>query len=266
MIDFTKKFQIMGILNVTPDSFSDGGRYDELETALEHARQLIADGADILDIGGQSTRPNYQEVPAEIETARIIPLLKILRKETELPISVDTYFPEVAEAAIEAGATILNDIKGLDTPGMMEIAAKYPEVGLVIMHSRPRRELPLAQDIQSFYQEKVQLCQEYGISQERLCFDPGIGFGKGPQENQEILANPDAFRFENLPLLYGVSRKRTIGALTGEKEPMERDFGSVAASLFSADKGVEIVRVHNVKGMKQTFDVWQALKNETKEG
>ncbi|MBL1228233.1 dihydropteroate synthase [Enterococcus sp. BWB1-3] len=262
MTDFSRPFQIMGILNTTPDSFSDGGLYHKKETALEHAQEMIATGVDIIDIGGQSTRPNYQEVPAEIELERVIPLVEAIRKETELPISIDTYFPEVAKAAVIAGATIINDVRGLDTPGMVEVAAAFSEIGLIIMHSRPRRPVSLQEDIQDFYQEKFELCQKHGIVENRICFDPGLGFDKTPEENQQILRNPAAFRFQNFPLLYGISRKRTIGALTGEKNPADRDFGSVAASLFAANQGVEIVRVHNVKGMKQSFDVWKALKLE----
>lgn len=260
MIDFSRPFQIMGILNATPDSFSDGGLYNKKETALEHAQEMIANGVDIIDIGGQSTRPNYQEVPSEIELERVVPLIEAIRKKTDLPISIDTYFPEVAAAAVTAGATIINDVRGLDTPGMIETAASFSDIGLIIMHSRPRRPVSLQEDIQDFYKEKFILCQTHGITENRLCFDPGLGFDKTPEENQLILQAPDAFRFRNFPLLYGISRKRTIGALTGEKNPADRDFGSVAASLFAADQGVEIVRVHNVRGMKQTFDVWKALR------
>lgn len=261
---FTKKEpQIMGILNVTPDSFSDGGQFNELAKAMAHCEEMLAANVDIIDIGGQSTRPNYQEISAKEEKERILPIIRAVRKKTDKPISIDTYFPEVAEAALAAGANIINDIKGLDTNGMIEIAQKYPDCGVIIMHSRPRRtELSVADDIQQFYQEKIELCQKAGIDSMRICFDPGIGFGKSQEENIEILKHPEAFRYQDYPLLYGVSRKRTIAALTNEADPTARDFGSIAASLFALNKGIEIVRVHHVKGMRDTLNVWQTLSSK----
>jgi dihydropteroate synthase len=253
--------QIMGILNVTPDSFSDGGHYQQLDAALSKCEDMLKNGVDIIDIGGQSTRPGYQEVTSVEEKARILPVIKALKKRTSIPLSVDTYFPDVAQAALDLGVEIINDIKGLDTEGMLEIAREYPASGLIIMHSRPRRQnVTVAEDIQQFYREKITLCEQAGITRERLCFDPGIGFGKTLAENIEILKKPERFRYLDIPLLYGVSRKRTIGSLTNEADPLARDFGSVTASLYAADRGVEIVRVHNVKGMKDALKVWQALK------
>ncbi|MTD42319.1 dihydropteroate synthase [Erwinia sp. CPCC 100877] len=253
--------QIMGILNVTPDSFSDGGHYQQLDSALLQCDEMLANGVDIIDIGGQSTRPGYQEVTPAEEKARILPVIKALKKRTAIPLSVDTYFPEVAAAALDLGVEIINDVKGLDTAGMLEVALKYPDSGLIIMHSRPRnKEVTVQKDIQQFYQEKIAVCEQVGIAAERLCFDPGIGFGKTLAENIEILKKPEHFRYQDVPLLYGVSRKRTIGSLTNESDPLARDFGSVTASLYAADRGVEIVRVHNVKGMKDALKVWQSLK------
>lgn len=260
MIDFRQKDQVMGILNVTPDSFSDGGQHFGLEVALAHAALLIDQGATILDIGGQSTRPGYQEVTPEIEAQRILPVIRELVKRTDIPLSVDTYFPEVAATAITAGATIINDIKGLDSPGMLEVLAAAPHVGIVIMHSRPRRqELSVAEDIQAFFQEQFDRCCAKQIAPERLCFDPGIGFGKTPDENVQILQHPSDFRFKDFPLLYGVSRKRTIQHLIGDSSPQERDYASVTASLFAAQAGVEILRVHEVKGMVDALTVWRKL-------
>lgn len=258
-----KEPQIMGILNVTPDSFSDGGQFNELDKAMLHCEEMLSANVDIIDIGGQSTRPNYQEISAEEERERILPIIQAVRKKTDKPISIDTYFPEVADAALAAGANIINDIKGLDTNGMIEIAQKYPDCGVIIMHSRPRRtELSVAEDIQEFYQEKIELCQKAGIDLMRICFDPGIGFGKTQEENIEILKHPEAFRYQDYPLLYGVSRKRTIAALTNEADPTARDFGSIAASLFAVNKGIEIVRVHHVKGMRDMLNVWQTLNSK----
>ncbi|WP_086329490.1 dihydropteroate synthase [Candidatus Enterococcus mansonii] len=259
---FTKEMtQIMGILNVTPDSFSDGGRYNDVDKAIIHCEEMLAADVDIIDIGGQSTRPNYQEISADEEKKRVLPIVRAIRKRTNKPISIDTYFPEVADAALAEGASIINDIKGLDTNGMLDVAKKYPTSGLVIMHSRTRRnELTVIDDIQQFYQEKIDLCQQAGIELNRICFDPGIGFGKTQEENIDILKDPKAFRYKNYPLLYGVSRKRTIAALTNETDPLARDFGSIAASLFAANQGVEVVRVHHVKGMRDALNVWQKLK------
>lgn len=265
MYDFKKKYQVMGILNVTPDSFSDGGEHFSPEQALAHARQLIAEGADILDIGGQSTRPGYVEVSPEEEIARVVPVIRELKRITPLPLSVDTYFPEVAAAAISAGCDIINDIRGLDTPGMLAVLAQAPHVGIIIMHSRPRRkELTVAADIQSFYQEKYDACLAVGIDPTRLCFDPGVGFAKSPAENITIIREPGKFRFRDFPVLYGVSRKRTIEHLTDEPNPKERDYGTIAASLFACDRDdVEILRVHNVKGMADALKVWSRLKEGT---
>lgn len=255
-----KKDQIMGILNVTPDSFSDGGDFSRTDKAIIHAKEMIEAGVDIIDIGGQSTRPGYTEIPQEEELNRVLPIVKELRKITDLPISVDTYFPGVAEAVIEAGATIINDIKGLDQSGMGEVVAHY-DIPVILMHSRYRNEaVDVVTDLQNFYEEKIKLCQQLGIKPENISFDPGVGFHKSVAENELMIASPEKFRFEDYPLLYGVSRKRTIAQLTGETNPKERDFGSVAASLYVLNKGVEIVRVHNVKGMRDALSVWQKLK------
>ena len=262
MIDLKKNYQIMGIVNTTPDSFSDGGSYTTVDVAYQHALHLLEAGADILDIGGQSTRPGYEEVSPQVEADRVLPLIKKIRETSLAPISVDTYYPEVAEAAIQAGATMINDIKGLDTPGMAEVLAQYPEVQVVIMHSRKRQSLSLKEELHQFYTEKIEQCQKYGLSLEKICFDPGIGFHKTVAENLQLLKDPNAFRYQDYPLLYGVSRKRTIGALTNEPDPANRDFGSAAASLYAAQQGVEILRVHNVQGLKQTFDVWRALSEK----
>ncbi|MGX7417226.1 dihydropteroate synthase [Carnobacterium gallinarum] len=260
MINFKKNYQIMGIVNTTPDSFSDGGKYQTLEKALQHAQQLIEEGADILDIGGQSTRPGYHEVSSKIEMARVINLIKEIRKISSIPLSVDTYYPTVAEVAIQNGASIINDIKGLDSPRMAETVASYPGIQLIIMHSRKRKDTILVEELQQFYEEKIRQCQKWKIPLENICFDPGIGFHKTLEENSAILKNPSAFRYQEFPLLIGLSRKRIIGLMTGEENPIERDFGSVAASLFVANQGVELIRTHNVKSLKQAFDVWTQLK------
>lgn len=251
---------IMGILNVTPDSFSDGGDYTDAEIAVEHAKEMIAEGVDIIDIGGQSTRPGYMEIGFDEEMKRVIPVIQAIRTFSDVPISIDTYFPEVAKAAIEAGANIVNDIKGMDIDGMAEVVVSY-NVPVIIMHSRPRQEgVSIFDDLAQFHQEKMEQCQSYNIPKENICFDPGIGFHKSMEDNELILSYPEKCRYEDYPLLYGVSRKRTIAHLINEDKPKERDFGTVAASLFSLEKGVEVVRVHNVKGMSDALTVWNKLK------
>lgn len=255
-----EKTKIMGIVNVTPDSFSDGGNYFNSNDAINHAFELINEGVDILDIGGQSTRPGYNEVSAEEEIRRIDPVIRGIRAKYDIPISIDTYFPEVADHALSIGANIINDVRGLDLPGMMEVAINYSDSDLIIMHSRPRKtELTVEEDIQAFYEEKYQACQKAGIDSKRIYFDPGIGFGKTPEENIDILKFPAKYRYKDFPLLYGVSRKRTIAHLVDENKPLERDYASITATLFSAIQGVEIVRVHEVKGMKDALTVWQKL-------
>ncbi|RSU01026.1 dihydropteroate synthase [Vagococcus penaei] len=252
----------MGIVNVTPDSFSDGGDFSQTDRAVNHALTLIEEGADIIDLGGQSTRPGYTEISAEEELSRVLPVVKALRKVSQIPISVDTYFPSVAEAVIQAGASIINDIKGFDTPGMGEVIAHY-QTPIILMHSRQRRsDVDVITDLQEFYQEKVQLCQSLGVPSELICFDPGIGFHKTLEENQVILANPKLCRFEEYPLLYGVSRKRTIAHIIDESRPKERDYGSVTASLYAMSQGVDIVRVHQVKGMRDALTTWSRLTQE----
>lgn len=251
---------VMGILNVTPDSFSDGGDFSQVNQAIAHAKEMIEDGVDIIDIGGQSTRPGYIEISPEEEVKRVIPVIKEIRQFSNIPISIDTYFPEVAKAAIEAGADIVNDVKGMDMEGMADIVSRYG-VPVIIMHSRERqKELSIFEDLQEFYQEKIKQCQEHQISLDNICFDPGIGFHKSMEDNELILSFPEKCRCNNYPLLYGVSRKRTIAHLIDEDKPKERDFGTVAASLYAIEKGVEIVRVHNVKGMCDTLKVWNKLE------
>lgn len=262
MMDFTKKRQIMGILNVTPDSFSDGGKYNSLAKGIAHGEALAAAGCDILDIGGQSTRPGYQEISPEEELARVLPVVKELKKRLTLPLSIDTYFPEVAEACLAEGVEIINDISGLDHSGMLEVLQQYPKSSLVLMHSRPRRALSLKEDLFTFYEEKIQLLQENEIDLSRVCLDPGVGFGKTLEENIQLIKEPETFRYQNFPLLYGISRKRTIGALSKEEVAEKRDPASVAASLWLLEKGVEIVRVHDVFAMKQTSDMFMALKDK----
>lgn len=254
-----KKVKIMGIVNVTPDSFSDGGQFYQPQLAINHAYKLLEEGADIIDIGGQSTRPGFKEVSPEEEIRRIRPILEFLCKENIL-LSIDTYFPKVADYALSMGVSILNDIRGLDHKGMLDIACKYPHTKLIITHSRNRKEkLTLEKDIQSFYREKYHLCLSYGINKKQLYFDPGIGFNKNFSENIEIIKNLDMFRYDEIPLVLGISRKRVVGQLINEENPLKRDQISALLSLISAIKGVNIIRTHNVKNFKQFYDIYESF-------
>ena len=227
----------MGIVNITPDSFSDGGKYAECESAVNHALELISDGADIIDLGAQSTRPGYEEIPPEEEWKRLEPVLKELRKQTDIPISVDTYFPYVAEKALENGADIINDVSGSLNPETAELVKKSG-AGWVVMHSGAGG----VKEIKDFFEKAITICN---INQ--LCFDMGIGFGKTYEQNLELIANVKDYKVKGAPLLLGVSRKRVIGAASGEENPEKRILGNVAADTAAILGGVDIIRVHDVK-------------------
>ncbi|MDR0846038.1 MAG: dihydropteroate synthase [Lactobacillales bacterium] len=264
----------MGILNVTPDSFSDGGEFTSFQSAVLHAQKMIQDGVDIIDVGGQSTRPGYIELPASAEKLRVVPVVEAIRRMSDIPISVDTYFPEVADAALEAGANIINDVRGLDTPGMAEVIAKH-KAKVIIMHSRPRDcSKSLEAELQQFYKEKVVECERLGIGSEDICFDPGVGW-KGVEEDLQIIHDPNRYRLEGFPMMVGISRKRVMGYLLDEPDPKLRDLGSIAASTILLRHGVDIVRVHNTKGMVDALNMikvfddykplsgkWETLKDK----
>jgi dihydropteroate synthase len=263
--------RIMGILNVTEDSFSDGGRFLDLDAALNQAEKLIAEGADILDIGGESTRPGSQPVPVEMELERVVPVVReIWSKWPKIPISVDTRKSEVAQAAIELGASIINDISALRyDPGMAPVLAAHPGVKVVLMHMQgepktmqddPRYEDLLA-EINGFFKERIAFAQAAGIARERIVLDPGIGFGKMAGHNLKLLNSLEVFREHGLPLLIGASRKRFIAAVD-PTQPDERIGGSLAAALASALQGVEYIRVHDVRAHRQFFQILIAIAGE----
>lgn len=260
--------RVMGVLNLTPDSFSDGGRYLALEAALAQARRIVADGADILDIGAESTRPGAQPVEAEIEIERLIPLIEAIRAESPIPISVDTMKPEVARAAMAAGASIWNDVTALrHSP---DSAATAAELGceIVLMHmqgepgtmqAEPHYDDVLA-EVVDFLAERAELAIWAGVARERIWLDPGIGFGKHPlRHNLPLLAGLDRIVALGFPVLLGASRKRFIGALDGGVEADGRLGGSIAAALAGAAAGVAAVRVHDVRETVQALKVWAAI-------
>jgi len=258
---------IMGILNLTPDSFSDGGCYDTPEKALERALQMEAEGADIIDIGGESTRPGAAAVPPAEELARIMPALELLAGKLTCAISVDTWKSAVADQALHAGAEIINDISGFSfDPALAAVAARH-DAGVVLMHTRSTPDR-MQQDtaytdlmhevIESLYTSVAQ-AQETGIARERIAIDPGIGFGKECSGNLEILRRLDELRTLGLPVLVGSSRKSFIGTVLGRHSSSDRLFGTAATVALAVANGASILRVHDVRAMRDTADMARAV-------
>lgn len=257
---------VMGILNVTPDSFSDGGRYQALDSALSHAEQMIAEGVDIIDIGGESTRPGSQPASLDEELRRVMPALYALR-DCGKPISIDTCKPEVMRVALDAGADMINDINGFRAPGALT-AVNHGESALCIMHMLDTPQTmqiaphydDVVAEVSAFLGERAEAAEAAGIDRERLCIDPGFGFGKTVAHNLALLRATGAMRDTlGLPILAGLSRKSTIGAITGK--PVEKRMaGSVAAALAAVARGASIVRVHDVAETVDALRVWQAVE------
>jgi dihydropteroate synthase len=259
-----EKTLIMGILNVTPDSFSDGGRFIDVETAVAHAKQMVLDGADIIDIGGESSRPGSAPLSEHDELKRVLPVICRLLDELSVPLSIDTYKPQVADTCLKEGVHLLNDITGLTNPEMVKVAAQY-NVPVVMMHMKgtPKtmQENPTYQDVieelKTFFQQQITTAQRAGIKQ--VIIDPGIGFGKTLQHNLEILRHLSSFKSLRCPLLLGPSRKSFIGMLTGAAVT-ERFGGTLAAVSVAVLNGANIVRVHDVKECKQAVQILDALR------
>jgi dihydropteroate synthase len=259
---------IMSIVNVTPDSFSDGGNYNSVDTAFKQSMRLIEEGAEILDIGGESTRPGAPDVALQEELLRVIPVIKRIREASDCVISIDTSKAAVMEAAIEAGADIINDVRALQEPGALEVAAKYPDVPVCLMHmqGQPRTMQAnptyqnLISEINQFFEERVLACNKAGINQNRIILDPGFGFGKTLSHNFEILEQFNQFSTLGFPLLAGLSRKSMFGQLLN-RETNERVAASLAGALLCAQKGAHIIRVHDVKETADVIGVWQAAIN-----
>jgi dihydropteroate synthase len=259
-----KKALVMGILNVTPDSFSDGGRYQALEFALSRAEEMIAAGVDMIDIGGESTRPGSPSVPLDEEMRRVLPVLYGLR-DLGKPLSVDTYKPEVMAEAIIAGADMINDINGFRAPGALE-AVLNSDCGLCIMHMQSTPQTmqhqpvyaDVVRDVTDFLRERVAAMEAAGIARERICIDPGFGFGKSTEHNYALLRHIGQMQAElGLPVLAGLSRKSMIGNVTGR--PVEQRLaGSLAGALAAVAHGARIVRVHDVAETVDALKVWHA--------
>lgn len=262
-IDIESTPRIMGIVNVTPDSFSDGGLHATTDTAIAHALKLIEDGADILDIGGESTRPGSNPVSAEDELARILPVIEGL-KNTNVPLSVDTFKPEVMKLALDAGADMINDVYGLQKDGAIEVIAKYPKTGVCIMHmhgdpktmqlSPPDYGGDVVEFMKNFLLQRAKEAEKGGIASNRICIDPGCGFGKTLIHNYELLANLDSLKDLGYAILLGISRKGMLGSVINVP-PQERVIASVYGAMVGLDLGAHIIRVHDVLETRQAFKI-----------
>jgi dihydropteroate synthase len=256
----------MGVVNVTPDSFSDGGLYASTEQAVAHARRLIGEGVDILDIGGESTRPGAAPVTLEEERRRVLPVLDALAS-CGVPLSVDTRKPALMAEAIAAGAAMVNDVTALGAPGALEAVARSP-VAVCLMHMRGEpgtmQENPTYQDVarevRDYLAQRIAAAERSGIARERIVADPGFGFGKTVEHNLTLLRSLAEFRPLGVALMAGLSRKAMLGKLTG-REPRERVHASVAAALLAVQNGAQIVRVHDVAATRDALAVWNAVKS-----
>jgi dihydropteroate synthase len=264
-IDLTQP-QVMGIVNVTPDSFSDGGQHASTRAALAHCEQLLKEGATILDIGGESTRPGAPAVSLEDELARVLPVVQEA-VQLNVPISVDTYKAGVMQAVLDAGADIINDVWALRQVGAQQVVAAHAQCGVCLMHMhgepQTMQTLPMQgssiQPVVEFLQHHAQALQAMGVAQERIALDPGVGFGKTVAQNFELLAHQDQLLALRYPLLVGWSRKSSIGAVTG-CEVGERMVPSVAAAVLAVERGARIVRVHDVAQTVYALKVWQSAQ------
>jgi dihydropteroate synthase len=259
--------RVVGIVNVTPDSFSDGGQHDSLDAAYAHALKLVEEGADMLDIGGESTRPGADDVSAEDEIRRVVPLIERLAAATTVPLSIDTSKPEVMRAAVGAGAGMINDVYALRREGALDTAAELRvPVCLVHMQGEPRgmQDAPdyddVVGDVHRFLTDRLFSCELAGIDKRRVLVDPGFGFGKNLEHNLALLRATARFAELGAGAYVGVSRKSMIGAMTGRGDPASRVHGSVAAALIAAQRGAILVRVHDVGPTVDALAVWAAVK------
>ena len=258
-LNLNEKTLIMGILNVTPDSFSDGGNYNEVETAVRHAKEMASSGADIIDIGGESTRPGFAKVSVEEELERVIPIIQAISREVKLPISIDTYKAEVAKQAIEAGAHIINDVWGAKAePKIAEVAAHY-NVPIILMHNRDNTNYRnLMADMIADLYESVKIAKDAGVRDENIILDPGIGFAKTPEQNLEAMRNLEQLNVLGYPVLLATSRKSFIGHVL-DLPVEERVEGTGASICLGIEKGCEMIRVHDVKEMARMAKMMDAM-------
>lgn len=250
---------IMGILNVTPDSFSDGGKFNQIDAALKHAEEMIRDGADVIDIGGESARPGYTKISDEEETDRVVPVIEAVKKEFEIPISVDTYKSGVAEAAAQAGADLINDIWGLKyDPHMSEVIAKSG-LACCLMHNRDNTEYRnFMEDVKQDLRETIALAKAAGIADDKIILDPGVGFAKSYENNLEVIRRLKEFNELKYPVLLGTSRKSVIG-LTLDLPAAERVEGTIVTTVMAVEAGCMFVRVHDVKENHRAIQMAEAI-------
>ncbi len=260
-IEYGDRPLVMGIVNVTPDSFSDGGDHFSPESAIECALKLVEDGADILDFGAQSTRPGYTEITPLEELDRLEPIISKVRAQTDVPISIDTYFPVVALNTLEWGANIINDVSGVVTKEMANVV-KNNQAGWIIMHNGAGG----VDEVNKFFVESAQQCDALGIDRAQICFDMGIGFGKDRLQDLALISRVSDYKVDGYPLLLGTSRKRVIGEYGGESVAKNRDYGNIAADTAAILGGVDIIRLHNVKAEKQGIDMAYAIKKMQSKG
>lgn len=267
-LEFGRWPKIMGIVNVTPDSFSDGGKFFDTDRAVDHAMQLDRDGADILDVGGESTRPYSQAVSQQQELERIAPVIEKIVQRTQTPVSIDTSKAAIAQAAIEAGAEIINDVTGLEgDPDMMPLALET-QAGLCVMHMQGNpqnmQDNPsydnVTEDIYSYLQLRRDALIDAGIDSQKICLDPGIGFGKTHEHNFQLLKECERFVELGHPILVGHSRKGFVGNAIGDKE-RDRDFGTLSVSIKLASSAIHMLRVHNVAATSDGLKLWRKLND-----
>ena len=268
--EFPRPAMLMGIVNVTPDSFSDGGKFFDASRAVEHALQLVAEGADIIDIGGESTRPGAVPVPEEEELSRVLPVIRELVqvRRISVPVSIDTMKPAVARAAIEAGASIVNDVTGHRDYMGMWLLVRETNAAYVLMHMQGTPQTMqrnpcygnVTRDVSKFYDERLTRLRECGVSSEQIILDPGIGFGKTCEHNLELLAGLGHFRTYQRPVMVGASRKGFIGQVTGAKESAERLPGSLACACAAVQAGAQIIRTHDVAATRQALRMTEAIE------
>ena len=272
-LDLTRPW-VMGIVNLTPDSFFDGGQHAQGSQALQHAERLLREGAGILDVGAESTRPGAQAVPLEDELARLMPFLREAVR-WQVPISVDTYKPEVMQAALDSGVDIVNDIWALRQPGAERVVAAHPSCGVCLMHmhrdpqtmQRDTMSGDVVSAVREFLQARMQSLLAQGVDAVRLVLDPGIGFGKTVTQNFELLAHQAELMLEGRPVMAAWSRKSSLGAVLNQDgvihQPSERLSASVAAALLAVERGARLIRVHDVKPTVDALKVWQAVQTAT---
>lgn len=260
MFEYGKRTYIMGILNVTPDSFSDGGDFNSIEKAISHAKNMIEEGADIIDLGGESTRPGHNKIDVKEELERVLPVVKALKKEIDIFISIDTYKAEVADACLNLGVDMVNDIWGLKKDkNMANIVAKH-NAYICIMHNQDGTiyEKDIMESIKEFLRESIKLAKEAGIKEDKIILDPGIGFGKTFEQNLEVMSRLNELKELGYPILLGTSRKSMIGNILN-LEPKDRVEGTIATTVLGIKDGVDIVRVHDVLENSRAAKVTDAI-------